>query len=167
MEKNNPAPKRPLDSDKESKMNLAAAKKLQKASRQEIDEVYKMLDSSANGISDEAAKERISTYGLNEVDYDKAPSWYSQLIKSFANPFILILIAIVVISYLIDVRFAAPGKQDWMTVIVIGVMILLSSLLSFFQEYRSNRAAEKLKGMVTTTAAVLRKGKEREEIVMK
>ncbi len=54
-----------------------------------------------------------------------------------------------------------------MTVTVIGAMILVSSLLSFFQEYRSNRAAEKLKSMVTTTTAVLRKGKEREEIVMK
>ena len=167
MKKNSPAPKRPLDSDRESNMNLAAAEKLRKASRQEIDEVYKMLDSSATGISDKAAKERISTYGLNEVDYDKAPSWYSQLLKSFANPFILILIAIVVISYLIDVRFAAPGEQDWMTVTVIGAMILVSSLLSFFQEYRSNRAAEKLKSMVTTTTAVLRKDKEREEIVMK
>lgn len=69
MEKNNPAPKRPLYSDRESNMNLAAAEKLRKASRQEIDEVYKMLDSSATGISDKAAKERISTYGLNEVDY--------------------------------------------------------------------------------------------------
>ena len=126
-----------------------------------------MLDSSSEGISEEAAQKRISTFGLNEVDYDRAPSWYTQLIKSFANPFILILIAIVVISYLIDVWFAAPGDEDWKTVIVITAMIIVSSLLSFFQEYRSNRAAEKLKGMVTTTAAVLRKGKKREEIEMK
>ena len=88
------------------------------------------------GITEETAKNRISTYGLNEVDYDKAPAWYTQLIKSFANPFIVILIAIVVISYLIDVWFAAPGEEDWKTVIVIAAMILVSSLLSFFQEYR-------------------------------
>ena len=167
MKKNNPAPKRPLESGTDSKMNLVAAEKLRKASRQEIDEVYNLLDSSANGITEKEAKERISTFGLNEVDYDRAPAWYSQLIKSFTNPFILILVAIVVISYLIDVWFAAPGEEDWKTVIVIAAMILVSSLLSFFQEYRSNRAAEKLKSMVTTTAAVLRKGKKREEIVMK
>ncbi|NLZ96247.1 MAG: magnesium-translocating P-type ATPase [Bacteroidales bacterium] len=167
MKKTNPAPKQALASETDSKMNLAASEKLRKASRQEIDEVYNMLDSSADGITEEAAKKRISTFGLNEVDYDRAPAWYTQLIKSFANPFILILVAIVVISYLIDVHFAAPGEKDWMTVIVIAAMMLVSSLLSFFQEYRSNLAAEKLKGMVTTTAAVLRKGKEREEIVMK
>ncbi|MDD3356201.1 MAG: magnesium-translocating P-type ATPase [Dysgonamonadaceae bacterium] len=148
-------------------MNLNAAEKLLKASRLDINEVYDMLDSSKDGISDEMAEDRISTYGLNEVDYDRAPAWYTQLIKSFINPFILILVAIVVISFLIDVWFAAPGEKDWKTVIVITAMIIVSSLLSFFQEYRSNRAAGKLKEMVTTTAAVLRKGKKREEIEMK
>lgn len=147
-------------------MNQTAAEKLLKASHQDINEVYDMLDSSENGISEETAEDRISTYGLNEVDYDRAPAWYTQLIKSFINPFILILVAIVVISFAIDVWFAAPGEKDWKTVIVITAMIIVSSLLSFFQEYRSNRAAEKLKGMVTTTAAVLRKGKKREEIPM-
>ncbi len=148
-------------------MNQTAAEKLLKASHQDINEVYDMLDSSENGISEETAEDRISTYGLNEVDYDRAPAWYTQLIKSFINPFILILVAIVVISFAIDVWFAAPGEKDWKTVIVITAMIIVSSLLGFFQEYRSNRAAEKLKGMVTTTAAVLRKGEKREEIEMK
>ncbi len=48
MSKTNPAPKRPLQSETDSNMNLTAAEKLRKASRQEIDEVYKMLDSSAD-----------------------------------------------------------------------------------------------------------------------
>ena len=61
-------------------MNLAAAEKLRKASRQEFDKVFKMLDSSTDGITEEEAKERISTSGLNEVDYDRAPGWYNQLI---------------------------------------------------------------------------------------
>jgi Mg2+-importing ATPase len=80
-------------------MNLASAEKLRKASNQDIEKVYDMLDSSAEGISEEAARDRISTYGLNEVDYDRAPAWYIQLIKSFINPFILILVAIVAISF--------------------------------------------------------------------
>lgn len=167
MKTSKPVNKGPVESNTNSEMNVVAAEKLREASRQDINSIYDMLDSSSEGISEEAAQKRISTFGLNEVDYDRAPSWHTQLIKSFANPFILILIAIVVISYLIDVWFAAPGDEDWKTVIVITAMIIVSSLLSFFQEYRSNRAAEKLKGMVTTTAAVLRKGKKREEIEMK
>ena len=136
MKKSN-AINRPIsNSEPTPEMNSTTADKLQKAARLDIKGVYEMLDSSPDGITEETAKNRISTYGLNEVDYDKAPAWYTQLIKSFANPFIIILIAIVVISYLIDVWFAAPGEEDWKTVIVIAAMILVSSLLSFFQEYR-------------------------------
>ncbi len=148
-------------------MNRKAVDKLRKASKIDVEEVYEMMKSSKDGIDEEEVKERISKYGLNEVEYDKAPSWYAQLLKSFLNPFIFILLAIVAISFLIDVYLAAPGEKDWKTVVVISIMIIVSSLLSFFQEYRSNMAAEKLKGMVTTTAAVLRLGKKREEIRMK
>src|SRR5699024_5091972 len=120
-------------------------------------EIYQMLNSSAEGITDEEAEKRLSAHGLNEVDYDKAPPWHIQLLKSFINPFVLILLAIIVISFVIDVWYAAPGEEDWKTVVVIAVMIVISSLLSFFQEFRSNQAAEKLKQMVRTTTAVLRK----------
>lgn len=161
------APNTPLPKSATNfEMNPATVAKLRKIARLHVDEVYKTLDSSEEGISEETAKKRISRHGLNEVNYDRAPAWYTQLIKSFINPFILILVAIVVISFLIDVWFAAPGEKDWKTVIVITAMIIISSLLSFFQEYRSNRAAESLKGMVSNTAAVLRKGKQREEIPM-
>jgi len=123
-----------------------------------------MLESDEAGISQQSAEERISQYGLNEVQYDKPPSWFVQLIRSFLNPFIFILLAIVIISYGIDVFFAAPGEKDFKTVIVVAVMILISGFLSFFQEYRSSRAAEQLKSMIKTTAAVIREGKGRQEI---
>ena len=39
-------------------------------------------------------------------------------------------------------------------------MVVASTLLEFFEEYKSNKAAEKLKEMVATTARVIREGKE-------
>lgn len=166
MTKEKSTRKKFINKTSNSEINSAAAEKLRKASLKNTDEVYKMLESSADGISPEEAKKRISKFGLNEVDYDKAPAWYVQMFKAFVNPFALILLAIVVISFIIDVWYADPGERDWKTVIVVAVMIVISSLLSFFQEYRSNRAAEKLKSMVKTTAAVLRIDKKREEILM-
>ena len=151
---------------KDPAMNSATAERLRKAAHLNSDEVCQMLDSSAEGITPEEAHQRLSAYGLNEVDYDKAPSWYMQLLKSFANPFVFILLAIIVISFWIDVWYAPSGEKDWKTVIVVAVMIVISSLLSFFQEFRNNQAATKLKQMVKTTAAVLRKGNAREEIDM-
>lgn len=166
MKKPKATPIKLFKTARDPEMNSATSEKLRKASGKNTKEIYEMLHSSEDGISPEEAKKRISKYGLNEVDYDSAPSWYVQLFKAFANPFVLILLAIVVISYFIDVWYATPGEEDWKTVIVVSVMIVISSLLSFFQEYRSNLAAEKLKSMVTTTTAVKRKGKEREEINM-
>ncbi|MNH99417.1 Magnesium-transporting ATPase, P-type 1 [compost metagenome] len=123
-----------------------------------------MLETSREGITDEMAKERQQKFGLNEVKHQKAPKWYVQLLKSFANPFIYILLLIATVSFIIDVGLPEVGERDYKTVVVVSIMILVSALLRFVQEYRSNAAAEKLKSMVKTTATVLRKFKGKREI---
>lgn len=154
-------------SSRHTEMSERAANKLREAAAKDAASAYALMESSEEGLSEADAKERISKFGLNEVEYDRAPSWFSQLVKSFINPFIFILLAIVIISFGIDVWFAAPGEKDFKTVVVVSVMILISALLSFFQEFRSNRAAEKLKSMVKTTATVLRKESGKTEVEMK
>ncbi len=57
--------------------------------------------------------------------------------------------------------FAAPEDRSFRTIIVLITMVLLSTLLRFWQEFRSNKAAEELKAMVRSTTAVLRAGMER------
>lgn len=166
MKKTDRPRKRSPKSPHHIEMNEAAVSMLQTAAGKDVESVYAMMESGENGISMETAEGRISKFGLNEVDYDKAPTWFMQLMQSFINPFILILFAIVVISFVIDVALAAPGKKDYKTVLVVSVMIIISALISFFQEYRSNRAAEKLKSMVKTTAAVLRNEIGKQEILM-
>jgi P-type E1-E2 ATPase len=52
-------------------------------------------------------------------------------------------------------------------VIVVTILIVLSSLIRFWQEYRSNIAAEELKSLVKTTATVLRSDAGRTEIDIK
>ena len=43
---------------------------------------------------------------------------------------------------------------------MIAILVTASTLLDFFEEYRSNKAAEKLKEMVATTTTVIRNGKK-------
>ncbi len=148
--------RRPPKSPHVVEMNEAAVSQLRNASRKEVEAVYAMMESSEEGILQATAEERISKFGLNEVAHDKPPTWFEQFVKSFVNPFIFILLAIAVISFVIDVWLVAPGEKDYKTVIVVATMIVISGLLSFFQEYRSNRAAEALKVMVRNTTAILR-----------
>lgn len=150
-----------------SGMNVGTITKLQHASHQDIPWVYAMLETSEEGITHETAEERIQKFGANEIQHQKAPKWYAQLLKAFANPFIYILLVIAAVSFVIDVWLPAPGERDLKTVTVVCLMVLVSALLRFVQEYRSNSAAEKLKRMVTTTATVVRKFKGKSEIPMR
>ncbi|MBB6501071.1 magnesium-translocating P-type ATPase [Pedobacter cryoconitis] len=145
----------------------AAATKLQNVSRSDQDFYFAMLDSSSEGLSSMQSKERLSRFGLNEVHHEKAPAWIKQLFQAFINPFIGILLIIALISFILDVWLASPGEQDYKTVTMVGIMVMVSSLLRFFQEYRSNRAAEQLKSMVKTTATVLRKVTGKKELDIK
>lgn len=52
------------------------------------------------------------------------------------------------------------GTPSYANIIVILVLVIASTLLEFIQEYRSNKAASKLRSLVATTATVLRDGKK-------
>ncbi|MCX6291602.1 MAG: magnesium-translocating P-type ATPase [Bacteroidetes bacterium] len=138
--------------------------KLREVSRQDSIFFLETLSSHASGLSESEIHERQKQFGLNEIEHEKASAWYKQLFHSFLTPFNAVLISIAIVSFIIDVFFAAPGERDYKTVIVVGTMVMLSSLIRFWQEYSSNRAAEKLKSMVTTTAMVLRKETGKKEI---
>lgn len=58
-------------------------------------------------------------------------------------------------DYLIPERHGE--ETDLTGVIIIVTMVLLSGLLRFWQEYRTNKAAEALKSLVRTTATVFRR----------
>ena len=119
------------------------------------------LDTNRNGLSQEEVEARLEKYGANEVSHEKSPTWYQQLFHAFLTPFNGVLFAVSVVSLFSDVIFAAPEDRSFRTIIVLLTMVLLSTLLRFWQEFRSNKSAEELKAMVTSTAAVLRAGMQR------
>ncbi len=119
------------------------------------------LDAIRSGLTSEQAEARLEQYGPNEVTHEKPPTWYQQLFHAFLTPFNGVLFAVSVVSLFSDVIFAAPDDRSFRTIIVLMTMVLLSTLLRFWQEFRSNKAAEELKAMVTSTAAVLRAGMDR------
>ncbi|QXV64728.1 magnesium-translocating P-type ATPase [Mucilaginibacter sp. 21P] len=147
-----------------SEMDKLAVNKLQNFSASEADNIMAMLDSRGKGLSAANVTEKRKQFGLNEIQHEKAPAWYVQLFQAFLNPFIAVLIILAIVSFITDVMIAAPADKSYKTVIVVGVMISLSSLLRFWQEFTSNKAAEELKSMVKTTATVLRNEGEIKEI---
>jgi Mg2+-importing ATPase len=105
------------------------------------------LKASRTGLAESEVERRRESFGLNEVAHEKPPAWYKQLVHAFANPFIAVLAALGVVSYF---------TGDLAAVAVIAVMVTVSALLRFVQEYRSSKSALALQNMVRTTCTVQR-----------
>jgi len=125
------------------------------------EEALKRLDVTRSGLTPEQVEERLEQYGPNEVTHEKPPTWYQQLFHAFVTPFNGVLLTVSIVSLFTDVIFAAPEDRTFRTIVVLSTMVLLSTLLRFWQEFRSNKAAEELKAMVSSTTAVLRAGMQR------
>ncbi len=110
------------------------------------------------GISNKSAEEKIRNYGLNEIKQAKPKKWYNYFLESLFTPFNCILLGIVIILFYTDVYLSST--PSYANIIVIVILVTASTLLDFFEEYKSNKAAEKLKAMVATTTTVIRDGKK-------
>lgn len=123
-------------------------------SKQEFLSTYKV---SEKGLSSKHAEFNLNKYGSNEIKQAKPKKWYHYFLESLFTPFNCILIGIAFILYYTDVYL--PETPNYSSIIVITILVIVSTLLDFAEEYRSNRAAEKLKQLVATKATVLRDGK--------
>lgn len=121
-----------------------------------------LLDATAGGLTAELAAERLSAVGPNTIE---APTktLARRIADAFIDPFAGILAALALVSLYIDVLAVPEPQRDPSTVIVIGIMLLVSGGMKFIQEARSGNAAEALKDLVSNTCCALRDG-ERLEI---
>ena len=118
------------------------------------DEFIKKYKVNENGLSSEKASELIKNLGLNEIKQAKPKKWYNYFLESLFSPFNCILLGIVCILIYTDIYL--PETPSYANIIVIAILVTASTLLDFFEEYRSNKAAEELKEMVATTTTVIR-----------
>ncbi|HUW05571.1 MAG TPA: magnesium-translocating P-type ATPase [Williamwhitmania sp.] len=145
-------------------LNQGATVRLRQAAQLSTTHLYDFLETKPEGLTAEEVELRQEQYGQNDVRHDRPPTWYRQLLDAFINPFVGILVLIAVVSFIIDVWLAPPEEKEYKTVVVVSIMVLISSMLRFVQEFKSSRAAERLKSMVKTTATVHRQPTSRQEV---
>ena len=126
-----------------------------KISKDEFIKKYKIKE---EGISTKEAEVKLQKLGLNEIRQAKPKRWYNYFWESLVTPFNCILIGIVLILTYTDIIL--PETPSYANIMVIVILVIASTLLEFFEEYRSNKAAEKLKKMVETKTTVIRDGKK-------
>lgn len=111
-------------------------------------EIFQSLGTSEDGLDHREVRRRLKLCGLNEISHEKPLSWYFLLFKNFTNPFIVLVLVLGCVSVFFKQYNAA---------LIIAFMVVISVLMRFMQEYRSNNAAEKLKALVSTKATVIRR----------
>lgn len=125
-------------------------KKLAKLSERDL---FLSLRTSLQGLSSEDAQARLEEYGSNEISAQKPTPTILLFLQSFNDLFVYVLALLMVVSLL---------TADFQAAIVMAIMILASALITFVQQYRSQKASIELKEMIENTAAITRNGETRE-----
>jgi Mg2+-importing ATPase len=123
------------------------ARELIAAAGSDAEILLRQLNSRIDGLSEARAEIVRQGVGPNEVEHEKPLPWWKHLWLAYRTPFSLLLTFLAVVSYM---------TEDVKATIVISAMVVLATLLRFWQETKSSKAAEKLKAMVRTTATVMR-----------
>ena len=125
------------------------ARELMQAANDSVPGVLARLHSHEDGLTSAEVDLIAERVGPNEVEHEKPLRWWQHLWHCYKNPFNLLLTVLAAVSFF---------TEDYKAAIVIGLMVVLSTLIRFVQEGRSSRAAERLKEMVSNTATVIRRG---------
>ena len=149
---------------KSKKQPAFNAEKVFLTAGQSIESIFNYLMTTPKGLTMEEVQKRQSLFGKNEIVHEKKQKPLIMFVKAFINPFVGVLTALVVISFVMDVLLAAPGEQDWTSIIIVTTMMMLSAILRFVQEWKANRSSEALQKMVTNTCYVKRVGVPEGEI---
>src|SRR5512133_2603703 len=118
----------------------------------DVAELSAALRSGQGGLSSETAVEQLRVIGANSIEDAPRLGALRLLLRQFESPLVLILIFAAVISLVL---------QQWVDAGIILTIVLGSTLLGFYQEYRASAAVEELKHRLALTCRVMRDGVER------
>src|ERR1041384_5893487 len=107
------------------------------------------MSKSEQGLSGAEAARRFAVYGPNEPAPIRRLSAVVQLVHLFANPLVVILLVASAIA-------GSLGQS--VDALIIVTMVMLGVAINFWQSYRSQQAAERLRSSVIPTESVLRDG---------
>ena len=116
----------------------------------EIEELFKILKTTPNGLDSREAQRRLEIYGPNELPEGEKKTPFAMFLDQFKDPMIVLLLAAALIS-------GAVGEAH--DTIVILVIVVLNSVVGFVQEYRAEKALEALKALAAPEATVIRDGR--------
>lgn len=109
-----------------------------------------------NGLTSEEVEKRKKIYGKNEITRTVKINPLKLFLSQFLSPLVILLLFAALISVLIGFL---PGQEpDYIDAFLIFVIVILSSLSGFIQEYKAEKSIEALQEMSIPSIQVMRDG---------
>lgn len=126
---------------------------LTRYSQQEPQAIFAALKTQEAGLSSQEAAERLEQDGPNTVVTQHPRPWYLILFAAFNEPFVWVLLLLCAVSTM---------TADYDGARMMGLMIILSVSIHFWQEYRSQKESHALAALIANTTAITRAGETKE-----
>jgi len=114
-----------------------------------IEETYKKIGTSLEGLTNHQVKERIQQFGPNELSSKKKRNLFLLFLDQFKSPLIYILFLAAIITY-----FLRHTVDTW----VILAVVLFNAFFGFLHEFKAEKAMEALSKIVGLKSKVKRDG---------
>jgi Ca2+-transporting ATPase len=111
-----------------------------------------------SGLTNQEAEALLKKFGENKIEKKKKVSPIKIFLSQFTSPLILLLIFAAIISFLVNFY----QKEEFVDSFLILLIVFLSGILGFYQEYKAERIIESLQKLAAPKAKVIREGKEQE-----
>lgn len=121
-----------------------------------VEQLYKELNTSINGLTEEEASKRLEKYGENKLAERKKKSNFIIFLNQFNDLMIILLIFASVFSAVISY----VQKESYADSIIILIIVIINATLSFIEEKKADKAIEELNKMFITNNNVIRDGKK-------
>jgi calcium-translocating P-type ATPase len=121
--------------------------------REPLDDLFRDLRSSPEGLSAREAARRLTAYGPNSLQRKGGRRWPGELLRQITHPLALVLALAAVLA-------GVTGSLS--LAVAIFVVILLNAVFAFFQEMQAEKAVEALAAFLPDKARVIRDGTQQE-----
>jgi len=148
------------DNNVQGKIQDNLNKKIFEYSKMDKNNILESFSTTELGYTTVHANELLEQNGYNKIESEDEEKWYDIVIKSFFDPFSLILMAIIFISVFTDVLMVE--QKSYAKIIILSLIILVSGTIHFIQDFKTKKSMKELKDLVSNSISVIRNGIEEE-----
>lgn len=121
-----------------------------------LNDLFKRLDSSKEGLSSKDFQSRLGKYGLNILETKKKLTSLYKFLKQFTNFFAILLIIGSGLAFFAE--YLSPDQGNLYIAIALAAVVILNAIFTFIQEYQSEKIMESFSKMLPINIKVFRNG---------